>query len=189
MNFGVDVLQLKQIAQNYPTDKVLADMLWREDVREMKILATMLYPSTDFSEETADRWVKEIPNQEIREQVCRNLFQKLDYADKVVQRWVENSNEDIRATGYWLYARLCIIRSGLMSKIGHDALLQHAVNDLDSESMLVRQAALNVLKYDGRVSKEHATGILQRIAAYENSDDVRKKEFFDLLRFEFDDVD
>jgi hypothetical protein len=57
-------------------------------VRELKIIATLLYPSHEFSREDAARWVLEIPTQEIREQVCMNLFSTINFADELVNDWV-----------------------------------------------------------------------------------------------------
>ena len=52
----------------------------------------MLYPVDAFDMESR-QWVNEIPNQEIREQVCMNLFQRLEFADKLVEEWTGSDNE------------------------------------------------------------------------------------------------
>lgn len=186
LNFGVDIPKLRLIARKYDADKTLAETLWREDVRELRILATMLYPSVDFTKETAEQWAREIPNQEIREQVCRNLFQTLPFADALVQEWAENEDIEIRITGYWLFARLCIIRAETVEKVQPAAIIENAVNDLKTNSLQLRQSALNVLKYFGRLSPEKGTDILQKIARYEKSDSSTEREMFDILRFEYE---
>ena len=88
MNFGVDIPRLKGIAEKYETNAALAKELWKLDVRELKILSTMLYPVDEFTVENANEWVNEMPNQEIREHLCRNLLQELPFADELVQNWV-----------------------------------------------------------------------------------------------------
>ena len=189
MNFGVDIPKIHQIAQKYTPDKTLAETLWKEDVREMKILATLLYPKSEFSDEAAERWVSSIPNQEIREQVCKNLFQEMAFADKWVQRWVENDDAEIRITGYWLFARLCISGAGVVEKIKTEKLLENALQDIQLQSVFLRQAALNALKFYGRMSKQNAGNVLQKISFFEISDNAQEKEVFDLLRFEFEYVE
>lgn len=186
MNFGVDIPKIHQIAQKYTPDKTLGETLWKEDVRELKILATLLYPKSEFSDEAAERWVSSIPNQEIREQVCKNLFQEIPFADEWVQRWVENDDVEIRATGYWLFARLCISGAGVIEKIKMEKLLENAVQDIKTESVFLRQAALNALKFYGRMAKPNAENVLQKISSFEISDNAQEKEVFDLLRFEFE---
>lgn len=186
LNYGVTIPKLRQIAQKYTPCQTLAETLWAEDVRESKILATMLYPTADFTKETAEKWVHKIPYQEIREQVCRNLFQELPFADTLVQKWAENEIVDIRITGYWLFARLCIAHAKKTEKIETKPIIEKAVNDLKANSMLLRQSALNVLKYFGRLSKAQGATILHNISAYEHSGQSQERETFDILRFEFE---
>ena len=185
MNFGVDVPRLKQIALRYVPDKALAETMWKEDVRELKILATMLCPPGRFSKEDADRWVRGTANQEIREQVCKNLFQELPYAGELVQDWIGSEDENIRTTGYWLFARLCITRSDAIRRIRTEELLIKARADLKSESLLLRQSALNTLKFFGRISPNNAESVMRHVAGFEYSANPQEKEFFDLLSFEF----
>jgi|SRR5690554_486527 3-methyladenine DNA glycosylase AlkD len=185
MNFGVGIPRIKQISEKYKQDKDLADTLWSEDVRELKILATLLYPVEQFSKEMALRWISEINDQELREQLCKNLLQKLTFADELVGVSTKNSVDYIRATGYWLFARLCIIKSETLEKIDTGKLIVDAIVDLKDESLLLRQSALNVLKYYGRISEEKASGVLQKVSSLEGSDDPVEKEMLSLLKFEF----
>ncbi|MPM82543.1 hypothetical protein SDC9_129604 [bioreactor metagenome] len=145
----------------------------------------MLCPPAQLLKEDAFRWGCEIVNQEIREQACRNLFQELPYAEELVQGWTAREEDNIRTTGYWLFARLCIIRSEAVVRIGHDELIEKAVSDLKSESLLLRQSALNMLKFFGRISPYNAEKVMSMITAFEYSNDPQEKEIFDLLSFEF----
>ena len=79
LNFGLSVQQIKDLAKRYQPDSELAETLWADNTRELKILATLLYPTDSFTKEKAGDWGVSIPNQEIREQVCINLFQSLTY--------------------------------------------------------------------------------------------------------------
>jgi 3-methyladenine DNA glycosylase AlkD len=185
MNFGVDMLKIKEIAGRYEPGSTLAEVLWKEDVREMKIIATMLYPSASFSKETADRWVKQITNQEMREQACKNLFQELSFAPQLVNEWTTDEDEKIRTTGYWLFARLCIVRAEVVKQVDMNLLLADAVHDLKGESLLLRQSALNALKFFGRISRENAQEVLQRVSGFEKSEIQMEKEMLDQLLFEF----
>lgn len=189
MNFGVNIPRIREISQKYRPDKTLAEILWKENVRELKILATLLYPADGMSKETAERWGAGIINQEIREQICRNLFQEVAFADQLVDEWTRNEDERMRTTGYWLFARLCIVRSETTARVSKSLLLRHAVEDLKNESLLLRQAALNALKFLGRWSKEHAAEVLQSVELMEGINEISKSEMLDLLRFEFEYTD
>ncbi len=185
MNFGVDLMRIREIAARYTPDAELAEQLWKEDVRELKILATMLYPVDRFTRETADRWVDAITNQEIREQTCRSLFQQLPFAGVLVNDWSNSEGAQLRTIGYWLFARLCITRSTTLEMVESDKLLNRAAGDLKSESLLLRQAALNVLKYHGRLSEKNRGEVLHRVAGFYDSADPYEREVLDQLHFEF----
>lgn len=185
MNFGVGIPIINQISEKYEQDKELAETLWSDDVRELKILATLLYPIEEFSKELAMSWIVEIKDQELREQLCKNLLQNLTYANELVEESAKNNIEHIRCTGYWLFARLCITKSETVEKINCDELLQNAISDFNSQSMLLRQAALNTLKYYGRISGENATNVLQKVSHLEGSKNHVEKEILSILKFEF----
>lgn len=186
MNFGVEIPRLKTIAKNHKTDKQLAEALWSQDVRELKILATLLYPVDEFLSETAHNWIKEIPNQEVREQLCMNLLQNLSYANQLVDEWVISNDESIRNTGYWLFARLIISRSPLAKNVNNMLVIEHALLDMLNSSVFLSQSALNALKFSGRISTENVEFIMHHIANFNTEDNLLKKEIFEQLSFEFD---
>jgi len=184
LNFGVSLLKIKEIASSYTPDKELAETLWQEDVRELKILATMLYPIIDFTKDRAGVWVRQIPNQEIREQICLNLFQKLPFASEIVADWTTSTDSNIRTTGYWLLARL--MQAKLFTADNTD-LISLAFDDvLSTDNVSLRNAALLALKHSGRRGKNEADNILSRLKHLKQSSDALEKEVFDSLKFEFD---
>ncbi len=185
MNFGVSTPRIKQISEKYSKDKLLAETLWKEDVRELKILATILYPWEQYTKENANKWILDNYDQEMREQLCKNLFQNLSFADELVEEWASNETEYIRATAYWLFARLCIIKSDVVDKIKSQKVIGHTINDLRAESLLLRQSALNALKFYGRLSEENASFVLQAVNSFEESRNAVEVEMFNLLKFEF----
>lgn len=186
MNFGVKLPDIRRIASHYIPDKELAESLWEQDVRELKIIATLLYPPHEFSREDAARWVTEIPNQEIREQVCMNLFSTINFADELVNDWVNREDEDMRITGYWLFARLGMIRATPFERVDKYNIVERALSDVFSDSLFLFQAALNALKFAGRNSYRLAEVILSRLKPLGKS--TKGKEIADILRFEFEDI-
>lgn len=183
VNFGLAIQQIKNLAERYQPDKQLAETLWKEDTRELKILATLLYPVAEFTEETANRWVTTIPNQEIREQVCMNLFQNLPFAEKVAVEWGYNADEDIRTTGYWLVARLFLIKK--IKHIAPDAF-SYIWDDVVANNISLRNAALQALKHIGRQSEDTAGRILEKLSVHKESSDLVKQEAYNGLVFEFE---
>lgn len=74
LNFGVPLPEIKQIAARHESNSELAAALWKEDIREFKLLAPLLQPVGEFSFKQAEQWVKEIPYLEIAEQCSRTLL-------------------------------------------------------------------------------------------------------------------
>lgn len=187
LNFGVDIPRLRKIAQRYQANSELASALWKQETRELKILATLLFPADDFDAEKAEEWAKEIPNQEIREQVCMNLFQKLSYADKLVKNWTNSTDEETRTTGYWLYARLLLTKPDLAAATDANSLSEKMISDLNSDSYFLRLSAQNALKFLGRTHTELSRKILSEIQSYRESENPVKNEIYQSLSFEFND--
>lgn len=185
MNFGVSILHLQQLSGRYEKNNELAEALWSQEARELKILATMLYPIDSFTEKDAEVWVKQIPNQEIREQVCKNLLQELSFADQLIHNWTASDDDEIRTTGYWLVARLVLSDSKLKESVNLSDIIDRAIQDSISESYFLRNSAQNSLKFMGRISQEAVKLILNKASKYEESDDSLESEVYKSLSFEF----
>lgn len=183
LNFGLSVQQIKDLAKRYQPDLELAETLWADNTRELKILATLLYPTDSFTKEKADEWVLFIPNQEIREQVCANLLQNVTFAREIALEWANSTVTDVRATGYWLLARLFIAKKAEPVAV---ELISTIWDDVISEDIFLRNAALLTLKHTGRQSKDIADRILQKLSAYKDDEDLIKQEAFNSIAFEFD---
>lgn len=186
MNFGVDVPRLKGIAAKYEANADLAEKMWVIDVREMKILSTMLYPTEEFSEADADRWANEVVNQEIREHYCINLLQNIPYANALVEKWIINDSESIRITGFWLYVRLMLVQADALKNINKELIIESAMQNILPENGLLSKSALNALKQMIRRDEDSGKVIMEHVANYANSENSYEKEIFDSLQFEYD---
>lgn len=185
LNFGLLQEQIKRIADGYEPNKQLAEALWQESTRELKILAALLYPSDEYSEETANAWIREIEHQEMREQLCINLFQRLPYAATIATKWANDPNEEIRTTGYWLLVRLFITRKADLN-IDSQSFNQFIWQDIISKDLFRRNASLSVLKHLVRKSKEEAFSILEKVTQYKENTDPIKQEAYNTIAFEID---
>ena len=72
MNWGVSLLDLREIAQSYDADHLLALKLWNKQWRETMILATLIDDPEAVTEEQMDFWTKSFENIEIAEQASTN---------------------------------------------------------------------------------------------------------------------
>lgn len=80
VNYGVTIPELQQIAQPYKGDHDLAIRLFEEEVRECKIIASMIDDPKKVTGDQIDTWSEEFNNPEIVEQLCNNLLWKSDFA-------------------------------------------------------------------------------------------------------------
>lgn len=183
VNFGLSIQQIKDLSKRYQPDSELAESLWKEDTRELKILATLLYPMEAFTKAKAEEWCYVIPNQEIREQLCNNLYQNIIDANPLAMEWADSSDAEVRTTGYLLLARLFLTKR---NNIVTFDTLRFVWDDVMTENIFLRNASLLALKHIGRQSKEIAADILQKLSIYKDDSDLIKQEAFNSLAFEFD---
>lgn len=184
LNFGVSTMQLKDLAKRYDSNSELAGLLWADGTRELKILATLLYPKTQLTKEIAKRWISDVPNQEIREQLCLNLLQFSSEAKELGIECANNISPEIRATGYVLLSRILVTQKYDV-QIG---LIQFTEiwNDLLSDNVSLKNGAKLFLQNLGKTSNERAEHILSQVSDLKDSEDLVKKEIFDSLTFEFE---
>ena len=115
LNWGATLPRLKAKAEEIKANSQepraksqydLAIALWKENVRECKILATMLMPADKILPEVVDIWMEQIPSQEIAEQAAFNLFQYLPYAPEKAYQWIASDKEYDQLCGFHVLTRL-----------------------------------------------------------------------------------
>lgn len=185
LNFGVALPKIKAIALHYPKNALLADALWCEEVREMKILATLLQPADHFPCEKAEAWAKEVKHLEIAEAYCVNLLQDLPFAPSLVLRWLKEDEGYCPIMGFILFARLCA-KDRLLVQQETDFVLAQAKKTLDQKSDALKPSALLALKRYGRRGKQEAETVWRLVSDYHTSDSPEKQEYLADLKFEFE---
>jgi 3-methyladenine DNA glycosylase AlkD len=105
VNYGVPIPMLKDLAKPYMGDHELALELYREDIRECKILASLIADPEKLTGEQIDEWATEFTNPEIVEQVCANLLWKSEFALSRSIEWCLSSDELMRKAGLLIIAR------------------------------------------------------------------------------------
>ena len=64
LNWGATLPRLREKAEEIGKNYDLAIALWKENVRECKILATMIMPPSEVLPEVIDIWMEQTPTQE-----------------------------------------------------------------------------------------------------------------------------
>ena len=183
LNFGLRALQIRDIANKYGKSAKLAQRLWTEKTRELLILATLIYPVEEFGRDEAQQWAKDIKNQEIREQVCMNLFQELTFASELALEWAKSDNIELRTTGYWLLQRLLLSKK-MKTPLTYPMFPATYLQDTISDNLFLRNASTLVGKHFVRQSKTCAQELIDVLAIYKGDNDKLKAEAYNAIVFE-----
>lgn len=186
LNFGVELPRIKEIAAGYEKNHDLAQALWKEDVRELKILAGFLQPIDSFYPDIADIWVENIHNPEIAEMTCMSLFQYLPYAADKAFQWMADDREYFQLCGFLLIARLLAKGSALNDRAEAEFLDQALTAAQSEELVLPRKAAILALKKFGSQNEANAKKLIKQINFFKHSDNEELKAAYDEIRFEIE---
>ena len=143
--FGVELPRLKEIASGYEQSHELAQALWKEDIRECKILAAYLQPTDTFDPELADFWMEGISNTELADYVCMALFRRLPYASQKAFQWMASENRMEIYTGFRLITHLFSLRGTEMNERSCNEFIDQARAALQGDDLLIKQAAQSAL--------------------------------------------
>lgn len=144
--FGVELPRLKEIASGYEPNHELAQALWKEDIRECKILAAYLQPTESFCPEIADIWMEQIHNTELADFVCMALFRRLPYASQKAFQWMASERRMEVYCGFRLMSHLFAQFGATMNERSHDEFLDQAVVAISSDDLVIKQAAHSALE-------------------------------------------
>ena len=188
---GVPLPEIKQIATTHKPNSELAAALWKEDIREFKILASFLQPVDEFSSQEAKQWVKEIPYLEIAEQCSHNLFYKLPDVEDLLLGLIFNvEDEYARTVAYLVWAELFKEGKDLIAPVRTafvaECMRTLAQTDFEA-SFKEKQAAVKAMKFYGRQSAERAQQMLDGFDDFpEFMQTPEGQEIYNDLKFEFE---
>lgn len=144
--FGVELPRLKEIAAGYEQNHELAQALWKEDIRECKILAAYLQPTDTFDSELADFWMESIHNTELADYLCMGLFRRLPYASQKAFQWIASENRIEIYTGFRLMSHLFATLGTEMNERSRNQFIDQAQAALQGDDLLIKQAAQSALE-------------------------------------------
>ena len=142
INWGVPFTELKKMAEEYGKDYDLAIELWKEDIRECKILATLIMPADKMLAEITDLWMEQVNNQEMIEMLVFNLLQNVEYAPVIAYQWIASDKPLYEMAGFHLLSRL-FAKGQEPNERGINEFLDQAAAVLQGDNMGVKHAAIN----------------------------------------------
>ncbi len=145
LNFGVGIPRLREMAQETQKDAELASALWKEDIRECRILAALIYPQEQFLPDMADLWVEQIEYPDLAEVCSMYLFSRMQGASEAAFRWIASDSEMARYCGFLTLAHM--LRGGReMGPRYVQELKDQAQAALNGGDLKCAQAARTVLE-------------------------------------------
>ena len=146
LNWGATLPRLRAKADELGFNYDLAIALFKENVRECKILATMIMPPDNVLPEVIDIWMEQITTQEIAEQAAFNLFQYLPYAPDKAYTWMASDKPLYQLCGFHILSRLFMNKQEPNER-GINEFIDQAVTALQGDSLMVRKAAMSAVQH------------------------------------------
>jgi len=144
INWGATLPRLREKADEIGKDYDLSIALWKEDVRECKILATMIMPPEAVLPEVIDIWIEQTPTIEIAEQAAFNLYQHLPFAAEKAYQWIASADEIPQICGYHVFSRL-FMQGREPNDRGINEFVDQALAAVQGSSLTLRKAAMQSL--------------------------------------------
>lgn len=141
LNWGATLPRLRQKADEIGYNYDLAIALWKENVRECKIIATMVMPPDQVLPEVVDIWMEQTDSIEIAEQAAFNLYQHLPYAAEKAFQWLSSPDDLPQVCGYHVLSRL-FMNGQEPNEQGINEFLDQALCALQSSNVTLRKAVM-----------------------------------------------
>ena len=146
--FGVELPRLKEMADTLPHTYELAAALWKEDIRECRLLAAMLMPVERFDTELAQVWVEQMRFAEEAECTAMHLLCRVPGISQKAFEWIASAEAIPQVCGYMVLARLFMQGAAPSERDGAEFLDQAAAALAPAADALVARAAGKaVMKY------------------------------------------
>lgn len=155
MNFGVELPRLQALSQELREQAAdagererLAIALWKEEIRECRLLAPMLYPRERVRSDLADLWISQMRYPEEAECCVMHLLQWLPDASTQAFCWMASDEPLRRLCGFLMMGRL-LMRGLRPSERDAAEMLDHIQASL-ADTGQGRAAALAAARLLGR---------------------------------------
>ena len=141
LNWGATLPRLREMADEMGKNYELAIALWKENVRECKILATLIMPPEQMLPEVTDIWMEQTDTVEIAEQAAFNLYQYLPFAAEKAFEWLASPDDLPQLCGYHILSRL-FMNGQEPNEQGINEFLDQALCALQSDNLSLRKSAM-----------------------------------------------
>ena len=178
LNYGVSVPTIRSIAGEYGTSHSLAMLLYRQQVRELKLAAAFVDDPQQVTPDQMRLWADGFANTELVEQVVYNLFRKAPGAERVALEWLG------------LLTAASTVRPEMeqtMRQAFFDRIDQLVFREIDSSAVL--RGIVTVLRQLARTGPSMRRMVEDRIAVYGAAAESLPQQVAEELRWQLEYLD
>ncbi len=143
MIYGVSSQIMSKCAEEIGRNQELADMLWKENFREAKLMALMLAEPVCINQKELETFITGCSNHEMVEIGTFYLFSKLPNALEKVYEWIQSDKEFTKMAAYMMIAQSA---KHNVTFIDVEKLIPFYEKDFTNESFFVRKALINAFQ-------------------------------------------
>ncbi len=109
LNYGAPIPALRAIARAEGTDDEFARFLYRQQVRELRIIALWIAEPAKTTPADFPFWAEGIVNSEVAEQAAQALLSRIADIDTLLQEWCDSDNELLAYTALQAASRSTVV--------------------------------------------------------------------------------
>lgn len=140
LNYGVSLPTIKAIASDYAPNHSLAELLYQQQVRELRLAAMYIAQPEMVIADTSDFWADGVCTGEIAEVLAMKLLSQSQDAEKIVRLWLECHLDSTDGSELLRYAALMTAARAAKNNWDIEWLKSQIQLNADSESPLIRRA-------------------------------------------------
>lgn len=101
---GVPMAKMQAIAKQLGRDHTLAQALWKHDVYEMRMVASLVGEAEKVTPAEMEAWAKAFDNWGLVDTVCFKLWDQTPYVFTKAAKWAKSKDEFLKRAGFVLLA-------------------------------------------------------------------------------------
>jgi 3-methyladenine DNA glycosylase AlkD len=105
---GIPIPALRALAKKIKTNHELALELWKTNIHEARILASMIDDPAQVTSAQIDVWAKDFNSWDICDQVCGNLFDRTPFVMTKIKTFSKSKHEFIKRAAFSLMAEFAV---------------------------------------------------------------------------------
>lgn len=167
---GVPVPIIRRLGKQIGKNQELALKLWKSEIHEARILASIVAEPQKMKWRDAEKWVDDFDSWDICDQACMNLFRYMPGASGKALAWIKKKKEFTRRAGFALMAALAFAKNPMTDgefKKFFPAMKKYAMDERNYVRKAVDWALRQIGKRNLALNKE-ALKVAQEISRIES---------------------